>query len=151
METFHLEDRPDFAPTVADRYWHAWWRNSNVTLARYQDAFETMTVKTRLPSALVACQGGTFAGSVLLIDDDLPDRPRLTPWIAALWVEPDLRRRGVGLTLIAAARHHAVRLGYEICYLNATEEKSSYYEARGFRRIASGVGDVNVFSIAAGD
>lgn len=89
METFHLEDRPEFAPTIADHCWHAWWRDSGATLAQYQAAVERMTAKTRLPSALVACQGGTFAGSVLLIDDDLPDRPQLTPWKVQRRPDPD--------------------------------------------------------------
>lgn len=149
MEVCHLEEKPEFASVVADRCWHAWWTDSDVSLAQYQAAIERMAVKNRVPSAFVACEGETFAGSALLIEDDLPVRPLLTPWIAALWVDPRFRRRGVAFRLIAAARHTASELGYASCYLNATDMNSPYYEARGFRRVESGVGDVNILSIAA--
>lgn len=151
LEVYHLEDRPGFAATIADRCWRAWWSDSDVTLARYQAGIEQMAVRGRVPSAFLACRGGFFAGSVLLIDDDLPERPLLAPWIAALWVEPAFRRAGVALELIDAARDHSARIGHGLCYLNATDAKSPYYEARGFRRVESDVGDVNVFSIPTVD
>lgn len=151
MEICHLEDKPEFASMIADRCWHAWWTDSDVTLAQYQTAIESMAVKGRVPSAFVAHQGETFAGSALLIEDDLPVRPLLAPWIAALWVDPGFRKRGVALRLINAARNEAAKLGYASCYLNATDINSPYYEERGFRRIESGVGDVNIFSILTVD
>ncbi|MEJ7011468.1 GNAT family N-acetyltransferase [Sinorhizobium meliloti] len=35
-----------------------------------------------------------------MIENDLDDRPQYTPWIAALWVEPDMRRRGIAAKLM---------------------------------------------------
>lgn len=151
MEICHLEDKPESASIISDRCWHAWWTDSDVTLAQYQTSIESMAVKGRVPSAFVAHEGETFAGSVLLIEDDLPARPLLAPWIAALWVDPGFRKRGVALRLINAARNEAAKLGFASCYLNATDINSPYYEARGFRRIESSVGDVNIFSILTAD
>ncbi|WP_179381241.1 GNAT family N-acetyltransferase [Jannaschia marina] len=110
-----------------------------------------MAVPNCLPSAFVACDGPEYLGSALLIEDDLPLRPALTPWIAALWVEPDFRRRGIAFRLIRSAVSAAAQIGYTDCYLNATDENSPYYEQRGFDRIESAVGDVNVFRISTGD
>lgn len=151
MKIHHLEDKPEFSPVIADRCWQAWWRDSDVTLSQYHDAIENMTSKQRLPSAYVAVDDEKYAGSVLLIEDDLPARPLLSPWIAALWVEPAFRKQGVALRLINAARQGAACLEYDRCYLNATDVNSPYYEARGFQMVEIAVGDVNVFSIPSKD
>ncbi|MGH0283482.1 GNAT family N-acetyltransferase [Sinorhizobium meliloti] len=46
-----------------------------------------------------------------MIENDLDDRPQYTPWIAALWVEPDMRRRGIAAKLMEAARKQASARG----------------------------------------
>lgn len=147
MEICHLEDAPNLAAMIADRCWHAWWTDSDVTLKAYQRAIEGMGVRGRLPCAFVAHQHGHYVGSALLIQDDLPARPALAPWIAALWVDPSFRKLGIASKLIKAARNEASQLGYALCYLNATDTNSPYYEERGFQRIESNVGRVNIFSI----
>lgn len=149
MEICHLEDAPNLVAIIADRCWKAWWTESDVTLQAYQSGIEGMGVRGLLPSAFVARQHGQYVGSVLLIEDDLEARPALAPWIAALWVDPDYRRQGIASKLIQTARNEASQLGYAVCYLNATDANSPYYEERGFRRIESNVGRVNIFSIPA--
>ncbi|WP_234827476.1 GNAT family N-acetyltransferase [Sinorhizobium meliloti] len=70
-----------------------------------------------------------------MIENDLDDRPQYTPWIAALWVEPDMRRRGIAAKLMEAARKEASARGHAFCYLCATPDNSPYYLARGFKQI----------------
>ena len=142
----HLQVVPKFAPAIADRCWNAWWSESDVSLADYEVAIEGMCEMGRVPSAFVAHQSGIYVGSTLLIECDLAARSNYAPWIAALWVEPIFRKRGVASRLIDTALGEAGRLGYRLCYLNATHANSAYYEARGFQRIESNVGNVNVFS-----
>jgi predicted N-acetyltransferase YhbS len=100
-----------------------------------------------IPLALVANEHERYLGSVLLIENDLDDRPQYSPWIAALWVEPEVRRNGIAAKLIEAARNKARRRGYGQCYLCATPENSPYYLARGFEQIESDVSGLNVFRI----
>lgn len=143
----HLQEAPEFARVIADRCWNAWWSETDVSVEEYQVAIECMCVKSRIPSAFVAHQSGGYVGSALLIECDLVARAQYAPWIAALWVEPNFRKRGVASRLINTALGEAARLGWTLCYLNATDANSPYYEARGFHRIESNVGSVNVFSI----
>ncbi|MEM8540288.1 MAG: GNAT family N-acetyltransferase [Pseudomonadota bacterium] len=142
----HLQEAPEFASVIADRCWNAWWSGTDVSLAEYEVAIEGMCVLGRVPSAFVAHQSGTYVGSTLLIECDLAARSNYAPWIAALWVEPKFRKRGVASRLITTALGEARMLGHQLCYLNATDANSPYYEARGFQRIESNVGNVNVFS-----
>jgi N-acetylglutamate synthase-like GNAT family acetyltransferase len=72
-------------------------------------------------------------------------RPQYTPWIAALWVDPEFRSRGLAQALISAARQKLFNSGIEKVYLCATEENSPYYRARGFAQIETNVSQLNVF------
>jgi predicted N-acetyltransferase YhbS len=136
-----------FAKTVADRAWHEWWTNTDVSLAEYRSGIERMADDDAIPSALVAHIGKQYAGSVLLVDNDLEARRQYFPWIAALWVEPEFRRQGVATQLIEAARGEAAALGHDTRYLCATPANSPYYLARGFRLLESGVDGLDVFAI----
>ncbi len=100
-----------------------------------------------IPLALVAHDSGRYLGSVLLIENDLDDRPQNSPWIAALWVEPEVRRKGIAASLMEAARKEASKRGYGVCYLCATPDNSPYYLARGFAEIESAVSGLNIFTI----
>jgi GNAT superfamily N-acetyltransferase len=142
-----LRERPEFADTLADRAWHAWWTDSGVSLAAYRAHLDPMMEGDGIPLALVAHEGGTYVGSVLLVESDLDARPQLAPWIAALWVEPDQRRQGIAARLIEAARAEAKRLGHASCFLCATPDKAPYYVARGFGLVEADVDGLDVFVI----
>lgn len=148
MNVADLRHAPGCAAVIADRCWHAWWTGSDVSLEQYQSFVEATTETDEVPLTMVARDGETYAGSALLIDNDLDARPQYAPWIAALWVEPAYRRRGVAAALLRAARNRAYRLGHPHSYLCATAANSPYYAARGFQLVEGDVGDVNVFRIA---
>ena len=124
----------------------AWWRDSGTSLTTLRADIDRMAVDPEIPLAFAAHQGSLYAGSVLLVSNDLAERPQYVPWIAALWVEPGFRCRGVAQDLVQAARSEARRLGHAECYLGATDANSPYYLARGFRMIESGVAGLNVFA-----
>jgi len=145
MHISDLKDRPAFAGTIADRAWHAWWTQTDVTLAQYRARLDTVFASDGIPFALVAHQGDDYAGSVLVIGNDLDARPDYGPWIAALWIEPAWRRRGIASNLLTAARTRASDQGHKALYLCANPDKTGFYQARGFRLIESDVSGLEVF------
>ncbi len=149
MVISRLQDVPTFAATIADRAWHAWWTDTDVSLGEYTSSIKRMTESEGIPIALVAHVDGKYLGSVFLIDNDLDARPQFSPWIAALWVEPESRRQGLAAKLINAARDEAANLGHDTCYLCANAANSPYYIAGGFRLQETDVQGLNIFSISS--
>jgi GNAT superfamily N-acetyltransferase len=136
-----------FADTVADRGWHAWWTDSGVALASYRAGLEPMLQGDAIPMGFVAHRGEAYLGSVLLIENDMAQRPNLSPWIAALWVEIEHRGQGIGAGLMAAARQASTGLGIDKVYLCAEARLSPYYLARGWLQIEMDVGGLTVFEM----
>jgi GNAT superfamily N-acetyltransferase len=143
----NLAQLPHFADTVADRGWHAWWTNSAKGLATYRAGLELMLRGDVIPMAFVAHRSETYLGSVLLIENDLEQRPNLSPWIAALWVDVEHRGQGIAQSLISTARISAAKLGFSKVFLCAEENVTPYYLRRGWIQIETDVGGLNVFEM----
>ena len=144
----NLAHVPQFADTVADRGWHAWWQHDGVSLEFYRTGLEPMLKGEGIPAGFVAHRGEAYLGSALLIENDLEARPSLSPWIAALWVDPEHRRQGIANDLMTAARAAAATVGQQTVYLCGEKKVTPYYLARGWRQIETDVGGLNVFKMA---
>ena len=136
-----LRQRPEFLDTVADRIWQAWWRQTNHPLDYISGrlARENLTADS-IPCALVAHDGADFLGTSSVITADLPERPQLSPWVAAVWVEPQARRRGVGAALVNRAARDCFALGVSSAYLCARRERAGFYQGLGWIPIERDVG-----------
>ena len=93
-----------------------------------------------IPLALVAHKGERFLGTASLIASDLDERPQFSPWVAAVWVEPDARRHGIGAALVDQATNAAFSLGFARVYLCARRERLDFYRRLGWNRIEENVG-----------
>ena len=94
-----------------------------------------------LPIALVAHDGAEFLGTASVIASDLEERPQLTPWVAAVWVEPHARSRGVGGALVERAARDCFALGIARAYLCARPALTGFYERLGWIAVERDVGD----------
>jgi len=137
-----LRDRPEFFDTVADRIWRAWWEPHGASLDYIAGRLRENMVAGPMPRAFVAHVDGVFAGTASVIASDLDERPQYTPWIAAVWTEPQCRSRGIGRLLVDHAVQYAFGLGTPRVYLTARPARRSYYEALNWTAIEEGVGDL---------
>ncbi len=127
-----LRRRPDFFDTVAMRIWQAWWQASGTPLDYISARLRENLDAAPIPFALVAHDGGTFLGTSSVIASDLVERPDLTPWVAAVWVEEKARRRGVGAALVDRAAQDCFALGISRIYLCARPPMTRFYEGLGW-------------------
>src|ERR1700744_6376156 len=76
-----------------------------------------------------------FLGTASVIASDLPGRPELTPWVAAVWVEERARGRGVGGALVEQATQASFALGFARTYHCAHARMTGFYERLGWTLI----------------
>lgn len=144
-----LRSAPHFAPIVADRVWRAWWQDEGVPLDALRARLEESLGTEPVPTTLVAQSGAHFLGTVSLIARDVEQRPALSPWVAALWVEPAHRRAGIGAALVEAASHLGLRLSHRRVHLAASPENAGYYRRRGWTTLEADVGGLEILSRAS--
>lgn len=135
-----LRTAPEFFDTVADRIWQAWWKRHGVSEAYIVGRLRENMTGTELPIALIAHRGEVFLGTASLLASDLDERPQYTPWVAAVWTEPDARQQGIAPALIDRACLEAFSRGHDQTYLCAAPPRRAYYVGLGWTPIEDGVG-----------
>ena len=136
-----LRERPEFFDEVADRIWSAWWKPRDVPLEYIRERLQENLNAEPIPFALVAHRDATFLGTSSVIASDLDELPQYTPWVAAVWVDPEYRKREVGAALVARAVDDVFALGIERAYLCALELRRHFYLRQGWLPIMEKVGD----------
>ena len=83
-----------------------------------------------------------------MIASDLEERPQLTPWVAAVWVEEDARRSGVASALVNRAALDCFALGIRRAWLCARPQRAGFYQGLGWIIAERNVGPhrLNVYS-----
>ncbi len=127
-----LRQHPEFFDAVADRIWQAWWKPDGYPLDYISGRLRENMEDTPIPFALVAHDGTSFLGTASVIASDLAERPQFTPWVAAVWVEPQARRQGIGAALVDRAAQDCFALRITRAYLCARPRMSGFYEGLGW-------------------
>jgi predicted N-acetyltransferase YhbS len=117
---------------MAERIWRAFWQESGQSTEDPLRRARESLGDGGMPFALIAHEGGMFLGTVSAIASDLDERPDLAPWLAALWVEEDVRERGIGTALVEEATSAASRAGKTRLYLAIAPRRRPFYEKCGW-------------------
>ena len=83
---------------------------------------------------LIALDGHEVLGCAGLARDDLPQRPELGPWLACVYVLPEMRGRGLAERLVESICATASELGHRRLYLH-THDRADYYAKRGWQML----------------
>jgi GNAT superfamily N-acetyltransferase len=142
-----LREQPHFVDAVANRIWQGWWAHKSVPLSYIRSRLNDNLNTDAIPFALVAHDGPRFLGTSSVISSDLEDLPDYTPWVAAVWVEPEHRTRQIGRSLVARAVADSFALGISRIYLSAPPLRRNFYLRQGWQPLRENVGarSVTVF------
>ena len=136
-----LRERPHHADAVAERIWNAFWKRHGAPLAQTREGLDAiLKADTGVPFALVAESDGKVRGNVLVIDNDEPARPELTPWLAAVCVDEPFRRRGIAAAMLKEGVRRCGELGVARVHLISRPALQPFYTGLGWRVLEEGVG-----------
>lgn len=134
MEIRNLVDVPKVVPTLAEAFAEEWPDYAReVGREAIVERFRECLRRDALPLTLVALEGPEVVGTVGLRWDSIRSRPALGPWLAAFYVVPRLRGRGVGAHLAREAERAARTLGLAELYAG-TSTARTLFERLGWRR-----------------
>jgi N-acetylglutamate synthase-like GNAT family acetyltransferase len=139
-----LRQQPAFFDAVADRIWRAWWKDRGFPVGYIAGRLRENMNAEPIPFALVAHEAERFLGTASVIASDLEDLPQYTPWVAAVWVEPEFRQRQIGRALVARAAGSTFELGMDRVYLCAQKTRRNFYLRQGWTPIEEEVGERGV-------
>ena len=135
MRVAYLSEYPQYARQLAD--WHhaewgahidGWSREMAETELRMH------TGRCQVPTTLLAMQGERLLGSVSLLQNDHDDIRGYSPWLASLYVIPEMRGHGLGRLLTRRLVAEAFALGVATLYLY-TVDSQDFYRALGWHQV----------------
>ena len=109
-------DEPAFEIIARWRY-DAFFAQDGITFENSRDALRAWMRGLGYETALLAEVDGTPAGSCLFVREEIDPKHDLTPWLAALYVAPDFRNRGIASALVRTIEQHARSVGCSHLYL----------------------------------
>jgi predicted N-acetyltransferase YhbS len=134
---------PEHLPVIAAWIHQAFWQGSGQPVGYVEKLLEDHTHAKSIPLTLVAMDASTPVGSVCLVENDMAERPNLSPWLAALYVVPTHRKRGIGSQLVNTVVKRARQARCRTVFLNA-DEQVDFYASLGWQPIEENVGPLKL-------
>jgi GNAT superfamily N-acetyltransferase len=140
-EVKQLSERPECLGTVGAWIYNQWWSK------RYDDPevvfswLRTHTRKDTVPFTVVAFADGVPIGSCSVIQNDCKHRMQYTPWVAAVYVKPEMRGRGIASMILQEAAAVATRANVAGLYIDCLATTAPVYERNGWTTYEREVGD----------
>jgi GNAT superfamily N-acetyltransferase len=134
-----LADHPLLVPVISGWHFDEWSeRYPGTTRTAWAAELAGWCERDQLPITFVALVDAEAVGSASLVVCDMDTRPDLSPWLAAVYVLPAYRRRGIATALVTHALAQARRFDVRQLYL-WTESAASLYSRLGWRPLAKEV------------
>lgn len=127
----NLADAPEHMEEVSRWLWEYWAKADGYSLEEIVYRTRHACQRDTVPQMLVAVMDGQAVGTVSLWLNDAKTRQDLSPWMAVLYVKPELRNFHIGQALQKASIQAAQQLGrYDWLYL--ITELEDYYDKTGW-------------------
>ena len=132
IEFVRLSEHPEHIDVCAAWSYGLWGSQSDKTLAGTVARFSQHEEGDVVFETIVAVRHGRAIGMASLWPSDLPERPDLTPWLAAVFVHEEHRGMGLASRLGQEIEDRARTRGVGIMYL-VTEHAEMLYLKLGWR------------------
>ncbi|MBN1217813.1 MAG: GNAT family N-acetyltransferase [Anaerolineae bacterium] len=103
-----------------------------ITFAIMVSNFKKRSFCHQIPETFVAVADKQLVGMASIDPHDMVTRPNLSPWLAAVYVAPEFRLKGIGSRLVRAVMQEAAVLELDRIYL-FTPNKINFYNRLGWQ------------------
>lgn len=141
LELAQLSECPEHLPVVGTWIYNEWWSRAHDSPEVVLALLRTHDLRDRVPLTVVALLDGTPVGSCSVIENDCVHRPEYAPWVAAVYVRPEHRRRGIASAILQEAAAIAARTGVHGLYIDCLATTAPVYERNGWAIHEREVGD----------
>ena len=137
LEIKYLKDCPAQVQTCAQWSFETWGHHTpSRTLADFVASRQGYLNTDCLPFTLVAFKNQIPVGMCSLAANR-GVLPKLTPWLAALYVEPQFRNQGIGQVLEQAICDHAKQMGFTKIYCFTSDlVVINWYQKRSWQMLS---------------
>jgi GNAT superfamily N-acetyltransferase len=135
IEIFELNQRMELFDVAVDLYWRQWGSPTNERFY-YDCMLHSCHTENNLPRFYIAIHNSIIVGTYALLRNDLNSRQDLFPWLACLYVIPEIRGHHLGAKLLQHAASQASIYGFDKLYLCTDLE--GYYEKYGWEYLSIG-------------
>ena len=125
----YLKNTTQFVPIVASWLYNEWGVDyPDMDLSQWQTGVESRLHSGSIPLTLVALETGEAVGTASIYVDDMDGYKSLSPWLAAVFVRQDRRRRGIGSALVRRIQQIAGDMAIDRLYLFTPDQEHFYKE-----------------------
>jgi len=122
---------------IFSQWWSRRYDSAEVVLAWLR----THARKDKVPYTVVALVGGIPVGSCSVIQNDCVHRPQYSPWVAAVFVKPEMRHRGIASAMLQEAAAIAGRADVKGLYIDCLPQPRRFTKKNGWKVYEREVGD----------
>ena len=140
-ELKQLSDCPEHLEAVGTWIYKQWWRKPGNSLEVVLCRLRQHTQRDAVPFTILALENGQPVGSCCVIENDCVHRPQYAPWVAAVFVKPEWRHRGIASRILQEACCVARRARVKGLYIDCHVNTVPLYEQNGWTILEREVGD----------
>jgi GNAT superfamily N-acetyltransferase len=141
LEVKQLSECPEHLEIVGQWIYRKWWSRRYADPEVVLSQLRNHTRKDCVPYTVVAFADGVPVGSCCVIENDCPHRPQYTPWVAAVYVKPEMRLRGIASAVLQEAASIAKRANIAGLYIDCLATTARVYAKNGWDVYEREVGD----------
>jgi GNAT superfamily N-acetyltransferase len=131
----YLADHPEAIPVLADWFAREWGQGSPaMESAAIGQRLAAQASRDELPVTLLGLLDGEPVATATLKFRELDYSPEADYWLGSVYVREDMRGRGFGRAIIAAAEAAAAEIGWVPLYLYSPS-KASLYRRLGWESV----------------
>lgn len=134
MQLINLRQRPEAIQQIAPWHFAEWGALfPDRTLADFSTELALCLTEDTVPQSwLLLNDTGEVVGTGSLLVHDMASNRELSPWLANIYLRPEVRGRGLGSWLVQQLMQQAALLNINTLYL-FTEDQQAFYQRLGWQ------------------